>query len=202
MGLLDGLRSILGVRAERDAGRDADPEDLFGMSTAYVTMEAELGYDYDGEAALCFSGASSNRFASALEEVTAMLDLGAEETGTEFAVQVDDHGYQWVVLRDADPEDAITSLHFAADEFVEQGFGSRLLAALFAFRDRGGGPVYWVYSFRRGAFYPFVPGPDRERDTATEFSLESHLDGELEIEPEKEYWHPLWPDRPGAHPWE
>jgi hypothetical protein len=28
------------------------------------------------------------------------------------------------------------------------------------------------------------------------------FDGELEIEGEKEYWYPLWPDTEGGHPWE
>ena len=40
MGLLDSIRAVLGSRAEADASRDADPEDLFGMSTAYITMAA------------------------------------------------------------------------------------------------------------------------------------------------------------------
>ena len=31
MGLLSGLKSVLGMRAEADATRDANPEDLFGM---------------------------------------------------------------------------------------------------------------------------------------------------------------------------
>ncbi|WP_455429694.1 PspA-associated protein PspAB, partial [Natrinema altunense] len=68
MGLLDGLRAILGSRAETDAGRDADPEDLFGMSTAYLTMEADLGYESLDVAALCFSGVDSTDFRDAVDE--------------------------------------------------------------------------------------------------------------------------------------
>jgi hypothetical protein len=59
-----------------------------------------------------------------------------------------------------------------------------------------------VYSFRRGAYYPFAPTGGRERDSAVEFKLESVLDGELDVEAEKEYWYPLWPGSAGAHPWE
>ena len=201
MGLLDGLRAILGSRAETDAGRDADPDDLFGMSTAYLTMEADLGYESLDVGALCFSGVDSSDFRDAVDEVEAILEAGQEETGTEFSVTSDDHGYHWVVLADDDPEDLITSMHFAADTFIEHGYGSRLLAAVFAYRNRDG-PAYWIYSFRRGRFYPFVPQADRERDQSAEFSLESALDGELEIESEKEYWYPLWPSEGGTHPWE
>ena len=93
MGLMDTVRSILGVSAEADATRDADPEDLFGMSTAYVTMEADLGYDNAGKAALCFSSVDSTDFGEMVEEVEAILEAGAEETGTTFSQHADDHGY-------------------------------------------------------------------------------------------------------------
>ncbi|WP_135821777.1 PspA-associated protein PspAB [Halostella litorea] len=201
MGLLDGLREILGVRAESDAARDADPEDLFGMSTAYLTMQADLGYDAVGEAALCFAGVDSTDFADAVDEVVAILEAGEEETGTEAELHEDDHGYRWVVLADDDYEDLVTSLHFAADTFIERDYGSRLLAAVFGF-ERHGDPAYWIYSFRRGAYYPFAPRAGNERDNATEFKLESVLDGELEVEGDKEYWYPLWPSEDGAHPWD
>ncbi len=69
MGLLDGLRAVLGLRAETDARRDADPDDLFGMSTAYLTMEADLGYDSLDVGALCFSGVDSSSFRDAVDEV-------------------------------------------------------------------------------------------------------------------------------------
>jgi len=202
MGLMDTVRSILGVSAERDATRDADPEDLFGMSTAYVTMEADLGYQNSGKAALCFSSVDSTDFAAMVEEVEAILEAGEEETGTTFRQRSDDHGYNWVILEDSDPEDMLTSIHFAADTFIEEGYGSRLLAAVFAFDKSETDHAYWIYSFRRGAYYPFVPQGDHDRNNQAEFKLQSVLDGELGIENDESYWYPLWPDRPGGYPWE
>ena len=220
MGLLSGLRAVLGLRAEADARRDADPEDLFGMSTAHMTMRADLGYDVVPAAALCFSGVDSMDFADAVDEVSAILDAGREETGTDFALVDDDHGYRWVVLEDEDPEDLVTGMHFAADTLVERGYGSRLLAAVFGFESANGPGAssggessngtdtasteraYWIYSFRRGSFYPFAPRDGRERDSSVEFRLESRLDGELAVEDDREYWYPLWPNESGRHPWE
>jgi hypothetical protein len=201
MGLLDGLKSALGMKAESDATRDADPDDLFGMSTAYLTMEADLGYDHAGTAALCFSGVDSTDFEDAVENVEAILEAGEVETGTDARFTEDDHGYEWVVLEDDDPEDLVTSIHFATDEFIERGYGSRLLAAVFGF-EKDDQRAYWVYSFRRGAYYPFAPSGDHERASDVEFKLQSVLDGELSVEGDKEYWYPLWPDRRGGHPWE
>lgn len=203
MGLLDGIRELLGVRAEADATSAADPEDLFGMSTAYVTMGADLGYDAANEAALCFANVDSTDFEDTVDEVFAILDASREEFGTEARLHEDDHGYHWVILRDGEFEDLVNSVHFAADTFIERDYGHRLLAAVFGFR-KGGQPAYWVYSFRRGAYYPFAPSTDtdRERVSNVEFKLESVLDGELQLEAQKEYWYPMWPSRPGRHPWE
>jgi hypothetical protein len=203
MGIFDSLRSALGMAAETDATRDADPEDLFGMSTAYVTMEADLGYRSAGEAALCFSSVDATDFDEMVDEVEAILAAGEEETGTAFRTHEDDHGYEWVILSDDDPEDLLTSIHFAADTFIEEGYGSRLLAAVFGFeKESDGSRAYWIYSFRRGGYYPFAPRRGRERDQRVEFKLESILDGELGLEDDERYWYPLWPDRDGGHPWE
>ena len=199
MGVFDTIRQVLGLGVEADATRDADPDDLFGMSTAYLSMEADLGFAPTGDAALCFADVDSTAFRDARSEVEAVLEIGQEETGTVASFIEDSHGYSWVVLSDPDFEDLVTSVHFAADTLIEEGFGSRLLAALFSF-ERDGTTAYWVYSFRRGAYYPFVPTGGHERDGSLEFKLESNLDGELEIEDDTSYWYPMWPDG-DAHPW-
>ncbi|MFC4553334.1 MULTISPECIES: PspA-associated protein PspAB [Halorussus] len=201
MGLFDGLREVLGIRAEADATRKADPEDLFGMSTAHITMEAELGYEPTGDAALFFSEVDNTDFSTVVEEVREILDVGEEETGTRTEDFVDDYGYSWIVFCDSDFEDLVTSIHFASDTLIERDYGSRLLGAMFAFR-KDDQLAYWVYSFRRGAYYPLVPKGTSDRDSKAEFKLESNLDGELSIEKDKEYWYALLPDTPGAHPWE
>ncbi len=199
MGVLDAIRQILGLSAETDASRDADPEDLFGMSTAYLTMEAELDFEPTGDAALCFANVDSTAFRRARTEVETILDVGSDETGTTADFIEDSHGYHWVVLHDTDFENLVTSIHFAADTLVEEGFGSRLLAALFAF-ERETTAAYWVYSFRRGSYYPFVPTGNSERDQRLEFKLETMLDGELEVEADTAYWYPMWPEG-DRHPW-
>ncbi len=199
MGLLDGLRDILGFGAESSAQKPADPDDLFGMSTAHVTMAADLDYDPIDRAALCFSQVDSTDFSTTLEEARSIIEMGDE--GTIATVTEDDQGYHWVVLEDPDFEDLVVGVHAAADEFTERGYGSRLLAAVFGF-EQGDSRVYWVYSFRRGAYYPFAPTGDRERDNGIEFKLQSVLDGELDVEEDESYWYPLWPDEPGGHPWQ
>ncbi len=203
MGLFDTIKQVLGVKAEADATRAADPDDLFEMTSAYITMEANLGYVPVGDAALCFTGVDSTRFADAVEEVKAILAAGEEETGTVAELHEDDYGYRWIVLEDETFEDLVTTIHFAVRTLEDHGFGSRLLAAVFAFeKPDENRSVYWIYSFRRGSYYPFVPESGQERDSQTEFKLQSVLDGELTVDDDQAYWYPLWPGTPGGHPWE
>ena len=75
---------------------------------------------------------------------------------------------------------------------ASRGFGEQLLAA--AFRFEGGKlPVVWIYGYKRGAFWPFVPtGEGQERDNAEELELKAKLEKELPIGPELLRWFPLF----------
>jgi hypothetical protein len=82
----------------------------------------------------------------------------------------------------------VTSVHAVANELTEQGFGEQLLAAPFAFQG-GTHPVYIIYGFKRGAFWPFIPtGQGQNRDNAAELELKAKLEGELPIEQDLTRW--------------
>ena len=82
----------------------------------------------------------------------------------------------------------MTTIHAVSSGLEEAGFGAQLLAAVFKF-DGGKQPVYWVYSFKRGTFWPFVPtGEDQERDNAEELELKAKLEPELPIEQDLSRW--------------
>jgi hypothetical protein len=72
------------------------------------------------------------------------------------------------------------------------GHGERLLCAVFAFRDAQKRPLYFIYSYKRGTWYPFVPSGDKGRATERELQLKAKVGTELPIEPELERWFPLW----------
>ncbi|GGN11521.1 PspA-associated protein PspAB [Halarchaeum nitratireducens] len=198
MGLFDTVRDVLGLSAEADATRPADPEDFFQLNAASVTMEADLDYRPADRAGLCLSAMDSTDFRSTLRDVEDVLEGGGFSE-----IRTDDHGYTWAVVDRDDITDLTTELYVAADTLADRGYGDRLLAAVFPFDPLDGGrPIYWVYSFKRGSFYPFAPAGDHERDSSTEVTLQSVLDGELDVESDTAYWYPLWSDAPGGHPWE
>ena len=53
--------------------------------------------------------------------------------------------------------------------------------------------VYWIYGFKPGAFWPFVPtGQGQERDNAEELELKAKLEQELPIEQDLTRWFALF----------
>lgn len=192
MGLGDRLRRLLG--RETDTGTPvADADALRELSTAAIHMD-ELGYTAVTEAALCFEtstpAATISELAGIIESVN---DAPVRTAG-------DQYGYRWLVVSGTGIEDIATGLAFAAEEVEAAGHEDGLLAAVAGFTDDT--TVYLIYSFSRGRYYPFVPQGTSERDGVEELKLRSLLDGHLPVEPDESEWYPLWPDRPGAHPWE
>jgi hypothetical protein len=52
--------------------------------------------------------------------------------------------------------------------------------------------VYFIYGFKRGAFWPFVPNGKETRDNATELELKAKLENELPIEQDLTRWLALF----------
>ena len=161
---------------------------LFALSTAQVTLEVELGLKTAGVAAVVFKPMSSGEFVRAESDLQQLLDGVAVESGSKLERREDAFGYTWIIVRDSDLEDQVTGVHAVAQGLEEAGFGGQLLAAVFKF-EGGKEPVYWVYGYKRGAFWPFVPvGEGKERDNAEELELKAKLEKELPIEPDLSRW--------------
>lgn len=183
MGLLGRL---LGRRR-----RWGDP--LFALATAQVTLTTRHGLEPAGRAGVSFKPLSSSFFDHLQREVEDLLRSAARETRSRVRVAEDGFGYRWVVLEDPDFSDLVSLVHLVRSTFQERGFEGQLLVALFPFRRPEGGLLYWVYHFRRRAFYPFAPlRGQRARDNAYEMRIASKMEGELPLERELERWYPLW----------
>jgi hypothetical protein len=183
---------LLDVLLGRKRLKDAREEKLFALASACVTMDTELGLKSGGAAAVCFKPLSAGDFVRAENELQELLDLAAKESGSKIRRKSDELGFEWLVVEDPDVEDLVTTVHLIGSELKARGFGTQLLAAIFRF-DRKGRPVYWIYGYKRGAFWPFVPGAkERERDNAEELELKAKLEKELPIEPELSRWFALF----------
>jgi hypothetical protein len=187
VGFLDAL---LGGRAKKVKG--AAPDRLFAMTTANVTLETGLGLKHRQAAGIVFQPLGTADFENILSETEELLRGTAEETGSELRSHEDEYGYRWLILSDADFDDMVVSLNTISSQLQSEGYGDRLLCAVFAFEEKGR-PLYFIYNFKRGKYYPFVPAPgDKARNNERELRLKSQLENELPWEEDVSRWFPLW----------
>jgi len=187
MGFLDVIR---GKRAIKQA---APTDRVFAMTTAQVTLEMTLGLTTTGKAAIVFQPLATADFEQIVRDMEEVLRSSGEETGTTIETTDDEFGYRWMVLVDPDFEDLVVGLNTVSTALEAGGYGDRILAGVFPFRDEAGKPVYWIYNYKRGSFYPFVPaGGGQQRDSERELRLKAQIGAELPIEPDLERWFPLW----------
>ena len=183
-----GLRDVLLGKKKLGEPRE---DRLFALTTAAVTLQIELGLKTSGAAAIAFKPQSSGEFRSAFDEVDKLVEAVAQQSGSKIERQSDEYGFDWIVVHDSQLEDLVGAAHTLASELTAQGFGSQLLAAMFRF-EGGENPVYWIYGFKRGAYWPFVPLGKEKRDNATELELKAKLEKELPVEQDLTRWLALF----------
>jgi hypothetical protein len=183
-----GIRNVLFGRKKLSEPRD---DRLFALSTASVTLQTELGLKTAGKAAVTFKPLSSGDFVNVDNDVESLIKAAARSSGSEVERTTDTYGFEWLIIHDPHLEDQVTSVHAVASELTAQGFGSQLLAAPFLF-EGGEHPVYWIYGFKLGTFWPFIPIGDEQRDNATELELKAKLEKELPIEQDLTRWLALF----------
>jgi len=181
------------ITGRRKLKQPAPTDRVFAMSTAAVTLELELGLTSTGQAGIVFQPLATADFDGIVRDMEEVVRGTGDETGTTVKRQDDDFGYRWMVLSDPEFEDVVVGINAVSTALEAGGYGDRILCAVFAFRDEAAKPVYWIYNYKRGAFYPFVPsGGAQQRDNERELRLKAQIGTELPVEVELERWFPLW----------
>jgi hypothetical protein len=194
-----GLRDMLTGRHQL---KGPAPDRLFAISTAYVTLQAEHQIEPAGSAAVVFQALATSEFETTIREMEEVVTATGGESATKVATEDDSYGYRWMVLRNPDGapsvEDLAVAVNAVSSSIEMAGHGERLLCAVFAFKDAQGRRIYFIYNYKRGFWYPFVPAGGRdaahtqERSTERELQIKAQMSSELPIEPELERWFPLW----------
>jgi len=189
-----GLRDILTGRHEV---KGPAPDHMFAITTAYVTLEAEHQISPAGKAAIVFQALATSEFEATLKEMEELVTATGSESATSVSSENDSYGYRWMVLHNPDGapsiEDLAVGINAVSGSIETAGHGERLLCAVFAFTDARKRPLYFIYNYKRGLWYPFVPAPgEQQRSTERELQIKAQMGGELPIEPELERWFPLW----------
>jgi hypothetical protein len=190
-----GLRDIL---TGRHSVQGPAPDRLFAISTAYVTLQSEHQINPAGKAAIVFQALATSEFETTLREMEEVVTATGGESGTKVSSQDDSFGYRWMVLQNPggapSVEDLAVGINAVSSSIETAGYGERLLCAVFAFEDARKQRVYFIYNYKRGYWYPFVPvaSANNERSTERELQIKAQMASELPLEPELERWFPLW----------
>jgi hypothetical protein len=190
-----GLRDIL---TGRHQVKGPAPDRLFAITTAYVDLQAEHQVEPAGSAAIVFQALATSEFESTLKDMEEVVTATGGDSGTTVQTKDDDYGYRWMILRNRDGaanvEDLAVGINAVSSSIETAGFGERILCAVFAFTDARKQRIYFIYNYKRGNWYPFVPVPGdaQERSVERELQLKAQVGSELPLEPEIERWFPLW----------
>ncbi len=169
------------------------PDRLFAITTTYVTLETSLEITTRGTAAIVFQSLATSDFRSIVRDMEEVVRATAGDSGATVETSEDSFNFSWLIVRGAQFDDLAVSINAVSSALEAGGYGNRILCAVFAFQDGSGRPIYLIYNYKRGTFYPFVPsdGPE-QRDNERELVLKAQLGSELPIEPELSRWFPLW----------
>jgi hypothetical protein len=190
-----GLRDIL---TGRHTVQGPAPDRLFAITTAYITLESEHQIAPAGKAAIVFQALATSEFESTLRDMEEVVTATGGDSGTKVSTEDDSYGYRWMVLHNPpgapSVEDLAVGINAVSSSIETAGYGERLLCAVFAFEDARKQRVYFIYNYKRGYWYPFVPaqGQQQQRSTERELQIKAQIASELPIEPELERWFPLW----------
>ncbi len=186
MGLLDV------ITGRRKLAQPA-PDRLFAITTAYVTFETSLEITTRGTAAIVFQSLATADFRSIVKDMEEVVRATAGDSGATVDTSQDSYGFSWLVLRGSEFDDLVVGINAVSTALEGGGYGDRVLCAVFAFAESSGRPIYMIYNYKRGAFYPFVPaGGPQQRDNERELVLKAQIGSEMPIEAELTRWFPLW----------
>jgi hypothetical protein len=173
-------------------------DDLFGLPSAAVQLQAATGFTPTGSGSVCFRAVEGKTFGDIQKEVRDLLDMdsGKPEGGLPVEVSKDSYGYTWLVSNHMSDEmdGLVTDLHAVNSSLVDGGFGPQLLCTVVSFTDDSHRRLALVYLYKRGTFYPFAPldGGQNRRDNALEMQVKGAVAEDLRMEPDLTKWMALW----------
>lgn len=173
-----------------------DLDQLFGVPSAALTLEAAAGFRPTGLGSVCFAAVEGGAFGEVERQIRALLDADTPNGGVPVEASQDEYGYSWLLARHTPEElpELVNDLHAVNSELEANGFGPQLLCSLVAFRNANGQSLALVYLYKRGTFFPFapMPGGGERRNSPLELQVKAMLGNDLRVESDLSRWFPVW----------
>ncbi|WP_328478393.1 hypothetical protein OHS71_08360 [Streptomyces sp. NBC_00377] len=109
-----------------------DLDQLFGLPSAAITLQAASGFTPTGAGSVCFAAIEGGAFTQVQQDVRALLDADSERAGVPVEFSRDSYGYSWLLSR-RDPDDLpalVSDLHAVNTALQDSGFGPTIKATV------------------------------------------------------------------------
>jgi len=185
LGLLGGLFGGKSAKAPRK-GR---------FLTAVNTLEAlkaKTDLRPTGKAGVVFNPSGDDFFKKLPQELANTIAANPAARGVRLDLMDDAYSSRWVVLEDKDMPRLAASVLLVDGVFSAKELRRHLLAAVIQveFERR---KAYWIYSYKRERFHPFVPTGEKTRDGKAEMRMGELMSKEkVALEGTLELWYALW----------
>jgi hypothetical protein len=173
---------------------------IFSLSSAYITLETQLGLKNTGRAAVSIKVVDGMHFSDMKGDIQNFLDASKTDFGLSYRTVTDSYGYLWVIIEGKHMEDILAGVTAVGDTVEEKGFSGELLVAIFEFssnidnnNNKNKNSIqYLIYNYKRNNFYPFIPIGQKNRDTEQEMKILSAVGQEVKFEKDMAFWYPMW----------
>ena len=180
----------------------AKPDKLAALVKALPVLEQEFKLRPVGKAGLCLRAHSGDK-KDKTPPLTAMdmearadevLKFGVVAANTSYKAVEDSYKFLWLILQSDDFANLVFVTSKVAASLREKGHADNLVVGMFPFL-KDDKDVFWVYSFGRDRFYPFVPGdeePRRNNQLEVDMAEKLEKDKDFPLEQHLELWRALW----------
>jgi|Deesub1362A_J573_1020465.scaffolds.fasta_scaffold00191_10 hypothetical protein len=165
---------------------------LLGILDAVVDMEFYLDLRPSSNAGILVKPLKTHYYRESENIIREMLQLIEDSYKTRSQIEKDSYGYTWILMEDEDFEDLVNAVYMLESVFEDHNLKNQILVGVFRFE--GDYRLYWIYSFKKGKFYPFIPEEpsEKKRNTAQELRVANLMEKILPVEKKVEEWFPLW----------
>lgn len=184
---------------DRLLGRDPPPrsggavavDGVLAVPAAADVLRASLGLRPADAVAVALRPYAGGDFVASHAELTDVMRRAAHRAGCHLTQLDHADGDPWILAHGAHLDELVTAVHLVGHGLADSDAAPRPRTAVFAFEGRGQ-PVYLVYAYDRGSFYPWAPTHAGQRDTQLERQARQRLEPVVPVELDATHCPPVW----------
>ncbi|MDA1188542.1 MAG: hypothetical protein O2854_02510 [Chloroflexi bacterium] len=159
---------------------------------ALESLKIKSDFRTTGKIGIVFNPSDEMFFKNLGRELMRILHDHPATSGVRFELIDDAYTSRWIALEDRDFVRLANAALLVGNTFIEREFRKRLLAIAVPIEYERQ-KAYWIYSYKRDKFHPFIPTGEKSRDGKAEMKLGDVMKGEgVSVEGTLELWYPLW----------